>query len=66
MSNGDITTNAKPGAATPGFARTAFRRPVAKRSYNTGLAGANARLPVWLATVDCFARGLSLLWGGLQ
>lgn len=61
MNNGNIPRNAKPGSAIPGFARTAFRGLVAGRSYNIGLAGANACLPVWLAIVDCFARGLSLL-----
>ena len=66
MSHGDFTSNAKPGAGTPGLARSAFSGLVAGRSYNIGLAGANACLPVWLAAVDCFARGVSLLWGGLQ
>ena len=66
MKHGDITRNAKPGVAAPGFARSAFSRLVAGRSYNIGIAGANACHPVWLAAFDCFARGFSLLWGGLQ
>lgn len=66
MKHEDITKNAKPGAGTPGFARSAFRGLVAGHPYNIEIAGANACLPIWVAAFDCFARGISLLWGGLQ
>lgn len=66
MKHGTLTTNAKPGVAPPGFARSALCRLVATRPYNIGLAGANACLPLLPVALDCAGRGVALLWGGLQ
>lgn len=64
MSNGD--KNAKPGAGTPGFARSALWRLVASPLYRTGLEGAIACLPLLPAAIEGAGRGVALLWGGLQ
>ncbi len=62
MSDGG--TNAKPGAGTPGFARSALSRLVASLSYRIGLAGANARGPFLPVALDGAGYGAALLWGG--
>lgn len=59
------TGNAKPGAGTPGFARSALWRLVAFPLYPIGLAGANACLPFLPVALDGARSGLALLWGGL-
>lgn len=59
-----LTRNAKPGAATPGFARSALWRLVAIIPYRIGLAGANACLPFLPLAVDGAGYGAALLWGG--
>lgn len=59
----DESTNEKPGAGTPGFARSAFwLLLVASPFYRNGVAGANACLPFLPVAVD----GAALLWGGLR
>lgn len=62
----DGCTYAKPGAGTPGFARSVFSRLVAFPLYRIGLAGANACLPFLPVAVDGAGYGAALLWGGLQ
>lgn len=57
--------NAKPGAGTPGFARTALCRLVASTLYRIGLAGSNAFLPFLPVALDSAGYGAALLWGGL-
>lgn len=59
-----FTTNAKPGAATPGFARSALSRLVASFHYRNGLAGSNAFLPFLPVALDGAGYGAALLWGG--
>lgn len=66
MSYGTLTRNAKPGAGTPGFARSAFTRLVASLLYRIGFAGANAYLSLLPVTVDGARLGAALLWGGAQ
>jgi hypothetical protein len=59
-----VSTNAKPGAGTPGFARLLWWA-VATLPYGSGLAGANARhpfLPVPMGGAGC---GAALLRGEL-
>lgn len=63
MSNGG--TNAKPGAATPGFAQSTWRL-VAFPLYRIGMAGANACGPFLPVALDGAGYGAALLWGGLQ
>lgn len=56
---------AKPGAGTPGFARSFFSA-VVFFFYRTGVAGAIPGFPLFPAAFDG-ARGVAaLLWGGLQ
>lgn len=64
MSDGG--TNAKPGAGTPGFARSALFGLVASPLYRIGLAGANTCLPFLPVTVDGARLGAALFWGGAQ
>lgn len=59
-----ITRNAKPGAATPGFARSAFVRLVAGLHYRIGLASSNAFLSLLPVSMDGAGYGAALLWGG--
>lgn len=59
-----ITRNAKPGAATPGFARCAFRSLVAFPLYRIGLASANACGPFLPVALDGAGYCAALLWGG--
>lgn len=59
-----ITRNAKPGAATPGFARFALWRLVANLHYHIGLAGANACGQFLPVALDGAGYGAALLWGG--
>lgn len=59
------STNAKPGAGTPGFAQSTWRL-VAYFPYRTGLAGANACLPFLPVALHGAGYGAALLWGGLQ
>ncbi len=58
------STNAKPGAGTPGFARLLWWA-VASFPYRIGLAGANACLPFLPVALDGAGYGAALLWGGL-
>lgn len=62
----DDGTYAKPGAGTPGFARSALSRLVASFPYRIGLAGANACIPFLPVAVDGAGYGTALLWGELQ
>jgi hypothetical protein len=64
MSDGG--TYAKPGAGTPGFARSALSRLVALPLYRIGQAGANLCLPFLPVAVDRAGYGAALLWGELQ
>lgn len=66
MSNDALTTNAKPGAATPGFARSALCGLVASLPYRIGITGANACLPFLPVAVDGAGLGAALLWGAWQ
>lgn len=66
MSHESLTRKAKPGAATPGFARSAFSRLVASPLYRIGLASANTCLPFLPVAIDGAERGTALLWGGTQ
>jgi hypothetical protein len=61
----DLKT-AKPGAGTPGFARSALSRLVATLHYRIGLSGANAGLPFLPVAMDGEGHCAALLWGGLQ
>ena len=61
----DVSTNAKPGAGTPGFARLLWSA-VASIPYRIGLAGANARRPVSSVALDGAGHGAALFWGGPQ
>lgn len=63
MTNG--ATNAKPGAATPGFAQSTWRL-VAFFLYRIGLAGANAYQPFLPIALDGAGYGAALLWGGAR
>lgn len=58
----DGTTNAKPGAGTPGFAQSTWRL-VAFSVYRIGTAGANACLRFLPFAVDGAGLGLALFWG---
>ena len=57
--------NAKPGAATPGFARSLCGW-VASFNYLVAVAGASACLPFWPVAVDGAGSVMALLWGGLR
>lgn len=59
-----FTSNAKPGAGTPGFARSALWWLVALPLYRMGLAGSNAFLPFLPLALDGAGYGAALLWGG--
>ena len=59
-----LTRNAKPGAGTPGFARSALSRLVATAQYRIGLAGSNGFLPFLPVALDGAGYGAALLWGG--
>lgn len=63
MSSHALTTNAKPGAGTPGFAQSTWRL-VASLYYRIGAAGANAGLPFLPLALDGAGYGAALLWGG--
>ena len=56
---------AKPGAATPGFARLLWQA-LASFDYLVALAGASACFPLWPVAVDGAGGVVALLWGGLQ
>lgn len=58
----DDSTNAKPGAGTPGIARSDIQFLVTRPFYLNGLVGANICLPFLPIAVD----GAALLWGVLQ
>ena len=55
--------NAKPGAGTPGFARSLCWW-VATFNYVIALEGASTCLPLWPVAVDGAAGLVALLWGG--
>jgi len=59
-----LVRNAKPGAATPGFARSALWWLVANLHYRIGVAGSNAFLPLLPLALDGAGYGAALLWGG--
>ena len=61
--NHAVTTNAKPGADTPGFAQSTWLL-VAIPFYRIGLAGANACRSFPSVTVDGAGYCAALLWGG--
>ena len=61
----DDSTNAKPGAGTPGFARLLWWA-VATFPYRIGSAGANACLPFLPVAFDGAGYFATLFWGASQ
>ena len=61
----DDSTNAKPGAGTPGFTQSTWTL-VAKTYYRIRIASANAYLPFLPVAFDGAGYIATLFWGAAQ